>query len=129
MTTPFICVFIAFTLTFLTKAPLALAQQKMRGGYDNHTPRDQQAQLVGWGRRALAAHMNSHEAFPAFAAAVIIAHLGGADPVWSSRLAMLFIAARLVYIGLYIADLALLRSLLWTVGMVATALLFVLPWL
>jgi uncharacterized MAPEG superfamily protein len=116
-------------LTFLTKAPLALAQHRAQGGYDNHTPRDQQATLTGWGRRALAAHMNSHEAFPSFAAAVIIAHLGGADPVWSSWLALIFIAARLVYVVLYIADLALIRSLVWTVGMVATALLFVLPWL
>lgn len=129
MTAPFICVLLAFALTFLTKAPLAMAQLQQPGGYNNHNPRDQQAGLSGWGRRALAAHANSHEAFPAFAAAVIIAHLCEADATWASWLSIIFVAARLIYVLLYLADLATLRSLVWTIGTVCICLLFVLPWI
>ena len=39
------------------------------GGYDNHLPRAQQAQLEGWGARSVAAHQNGFETFAPFAAA------------------------------------------------------------
>ena len=35
-----------------------------------------------------------------------------------------FIAARLVYIGLYLADMQLLRSLVWVLGLGLSAALF-----
>ena len=127
MTIPFICVFLAFLLTFLSKGPVALAMAHQPRGYDNRHPRDQQAALAGWGRRALAAHLNSFEAFPAFAAAVLVAAAAGADPVWTSRLAIGFVVARALYLPLYIADLHLLRSAVWTIGLAATVGLFVLP--
>ena len=88
MTVPLACVFLAFVVTMLTKAPVAVAQLRQPGGYDNRLPRDQQAGLSGWGRRALGAHLNAFEAFPAFAAAVLVAHLAGADPAWSTGLAV-----------------------------------------
>ena len=103
MNIPFLCVALAFLLLYLTKIPLAVAMGRSRGGYDNRHPRDQQAALEGWGRRALAAHQNAFEAFAPFAAAVLVAHAAGADPVWSARLALLFIAARIVYTCLYLA--------------------------
>jgi len=34
---------------------------------------------------------------------------------------------RIVYIGMYIANLAALRSLVWTSGLIVTVALFVLP--
>ena len=127
MTTPFLCIFLAFVLTMAGKGPVALAMARQPGGYDNSSPRDQQAQLGGWGRRAVAAHLNSFEAFPAFAAAVFVAVLGHADPTWTTRLAVAFVIARLLYTPLYIADLANLRSLVWTLGFFATCALFALP--
>lgn len=129
MTTPLICVFIAFLLTMVSKGPVALAMAREPGGYDNKEPRDQQSRLDGWGRRALAAHKNAFEAFPAFAAAVLVATAAGADPVWMTRLSVTFVVARTLYTPLYIADLDLLRSAVWGIGFLATVGLFVLPFL
>jgi len=127
MTTPILCIFIAFLLTMASKAPVALAMAREPGGYDNKTPRVQQAGLTGWGRRAVAAHQNGFEAFPPFAVAVLAAVATGADPIWTARLAVVFVAARTLYTPLYILDLDLLRSSVWTVGFLATVALFLLP--
>jgi uncharacterized MAPEG superfamily protein len=127
MTIPYLCIFVAFVLNLASKAPVAVAMARQPGGYDNHHPRDQQAALTGWGRRALASHLNGFEAFPPFAAAVLVAALAGADPVWATRLAVLFVAVRVLYIPLYIFDLASLRSLVWAVGFGATVAIFLLP--
>ncbi|MNG33565.1 MAPEG family protein [compost metagenome] len=55
---------------------------------------------------------------PAFAAAVIVAHLAGnAELVTINVLSVLFITSRLLYIIFYLTDLATLRSLAWFVGM------------
>ena len=127
MTIPFFCVFLAFLLNIISKGPVAVAMAHQSGGYDNKNPRDQQAGLDGWGRRAVAAHLNSFEAFPAFAAAVLVAVIAGADPIWTTRLAVVFVVVRALYIPLYLADLSLLRSLVWTVGFSAVVGLFILP--
>ncbi len=126
MATAYLCVVAAFVLNLVSKAPVALAMQRMPGGYDNHTPRDQQARLEGWGRRALAAHLNGFEAFPPFAAAVLMAAIAGADPGWTGRLAIAFVLARLLYVALYIADVHALRSAVWTAGLGATLAIFIL---
>jgi len=127
MTVPFVCVFIAFLMIYLAKIPVGIAMNRLPGGYDNHLPRDQQAQLTGWGKRAMGVHQNSFEAFAPFAAAVLVAHVGGANPRTSAYLAVGFILARLVYAALYLADLASLRSSVWFVGIICTGALFVLP--
>ncbi|MCP4895630.1 MAG: MAPEG family protein [bacterium] len=129
MTIPFVCVFVAFLLCMATKLPVALAMYRKPGGYDNRHPRDQQSGLEGWGRRAVAAHLNSFEAFPGFAAAVVIAHLASADPVWSSWFAVVFVTSRIAYISFYLANSHVLRSLVWSLGWGATVLLFVASWL
>jgi uncharacterized MAPEG superfamily protein len=94
-------------------------------GFNNRRPRDFQAQLSGMRQRAHWAHLNSLEAFPPFAAGVIIAHQLGAAQGVVDGLALAFIAARLAYGALYIADQQLLRSLVWTVGMGCVVALFV----
>jgi uncharacterized MAPEG superfamily protein len=127
MTTPFVCLTIAFVFLYLSKAPVGVAMARMPKGYDNRHPRDQQAQLVGWGRRALAAHQNGFENFPGFAAAVLVSHVGHGDPGWSAVLALTYVIARVAYTAAYIADVHALRSLLWTAGMLATVGLFLLP--
>jgi uncharacterized MAPEG superfamily protein len=127
VTTPFVCVAIAFLLIYFPKIPLSYAMAKEGAGYDNKSPREQQARLTGWGARARAAHMNAFEAFPPFAAAVIVAHLAGADPAWSTRLALAHVVARTFYPLIYMANLGTLRSLVWGVGFAATIGLFALP--
>lgn len=119
-------VFAAWLLIYLTKIPVAVAMHRA-GGYDNRDPRRQQANLEGFGARAVAAHHNGFEAFAPFAAAVLVAHLLGARSGVMDALALTFLVARLVYVGCYLGDLATLRSVVWGVGWLATLAMFVAP--
>ncbi|MFO0679657.1 MAG: MAPEG family protein [Polyangiaceae bacterium] len=128
MTLPFVCTFLAFLLCYASKIPLAVAMAKAgKGRYDNHHPRAQQAEVRGWGARAHAAHLNSFEGFAPFAASVLIAHVGHGNPSLAAMAACTYVASRVVYIGLYLADLATLRSLVWFVGIACIGTLFLLP--
>jgi uncharacterized MAPEG superfamily protein len=120
------CIVAAWILIYAGKLPVAVAMHKA-GGYDNHHPRAQQAALTGWGARSVAAHLNGFEAFAPFAAAVLVAHICGARVGLVDILAVVFVVARVVYVGLYLADLASLRSAVWTVGWIVTLVLFLSP--
>ena len=85
-------------------------------GYDNDRPREFLARLTGWPRRAAWAEQNAYEAFPPFAAGVIIAHLAGATQLTIDILAGVFIAARILHGVFYITDKGALRSLSWLAG-------------
>ena len=93
--------------------------------YDNSAPRSQVDSLPPRRRRAYWAQLNSFEAFPAFAAAVIIAHLAGASSTLIDVLAAAFVAARVMYTVLYISDKPTARSLVWAAGMACVIGLFV----
>ena len=117
MTLPLWCLFFSALLIFLAKAPLAKAMKDESGHYDKRHPRDQQARLKGFGARALAAHLNSFEAFPLFAVGVLMAHVSQVQADWVDALAITFVVARLVYLACYWADLHWQRSLVWVVGL------------
>ena len=72
--------------------------------YDNRAPREFLASLEGHQKRANWAQMNSFEAFPPFAAAVIIAHLVQAPQTAINSLALVFVLLRLGYGWAYITD-------------------------
>ncbi|GAB7530901.1 MAPEG family protein [Pseudomonas sp. 3A(2025)] len=117
MTVAFWCVLIAILLPIICAAIAKLSSGKFNLDH-NHDPRDFLDRLEGLPRRAHNAQLNSFEVLPGFAAAVIIAHIAGnAQLVTIDVLAVLFITSRLLYIIFYLADLALLRSLAWLVGM------------
>ncbi|MHC8307785.1 MAPEG family protein [Pseudomonas sp. PB3P13] len=124
MTVALWCILVAIFLPYL-----CTVVAKISGGFrirDNHDPRDFMESLNGLGRRAHAAQLNSFEVTPAFAAAVIVAHLAGnAELVTINVLSVLFITSRLLFIICYLADWATLRSLVWFVGMGLIASLFV----
>jgi uncharacterized MAPEG superfamily protein len=124
--THFWCIVAAWAVVYLTKLPIAAAMNR-EGGYDNRHPRDQQAKLTGWGARALAAHLNGFETFAPFAAAVLVAHVAGAQASLVTGLALLFVVSRVAYVACYIADLSSLRSAVWGVGFLATLGLFLAP--
>jgi uncharacterized MAPEG superfamily protein len=96
------------------------------GRYDNRAPREFLGRLTGYRQRANWAQMNSLEAFPPFAAGVIIAHQVGAAQQQVDMLAMAFIGCRLVYGAMYLADWATLRSLVWMAGLASVVGQFVL---
>ncbi|WP_028623282.1 MAPEG family protein [Pseudomonas sp. Ant30-3] len=124
MTVALWCILIAIFLPYV-----CTVVAKISGGFrikDNHDPRDFMESLNGVGRRAHAAQLNSFEVTPAFAAAVIVAHLAGnAELVTINVLSVVFITSRLLYIICYLADWAILRSLVWFVGMGLIVSLFV----
>jgi uncharacterized MAPEG superfamily protein len=122
-----VCLPLGFALVYLPKIPLSMAMAREPEGYDNAAPRDQQAKLTGWGRRAAAAHANGFESFPAFAAGVLATQVTGASPRWAALLSVAYVAARLLYTVAYLAGVAPLRSAIWTVGFVASVGLMVLP--
>lgn len=127
MTIPFWCVFAVFSMLWLPRVIVVVEQAKRPEGFDNRTPRTQQAKLVGLGHRASAAHANTFEALTMFAPAVMVAHLGHGDAAWAGGLAIAFVAARAAYIACYLADAPAWRSLVWTVGLIANVGLFLLP--
>lgn len=88
-----------------------------KGGYDNNNPRAWLALQSDWRARANAAQANTFEALPFFFAAVIIAHQLQANQMRLDIMAVAFIALRIVYIGLYVADKASARSIVWGLGL------------
>ncbi len=90
---------------------------RREGGFDNHNPRAWLAALQGWQARAHAAQMNSFEALPIFIAGVLVAERMQASQALVDGLALAFVAARVGYIGAYLADRANLRSVLWAIGL------------
>lgn len=120
------CLVFSALMLVLTKAPVAWAQQRT-GGYDNHDPRAQQKTLTGFGARALAAHHNTIEAFPLFAAGVLVSVITAPGAPIATTLAVIFVLARLGYWGCYLANIALLRSLLWGVGFIISIVLMAMP--
>ncbi|MCY4753959.1 MAPEG family protein [Pelomonas aquatica] len=99
-------------------------KRRRDGGFDNSRPRDWLARQEGWQARANAAQANSWEALPVFIAGLFVAGQHQAAQATVDALALGFVAARLAYIGLYLADRAWLRSLLWTAGMATCVALF-----
>ena len=85
-------------------------------GYDNRNPRDWLARQTGFRARANAAQANAWEAFPFFAAAVLSAQWMAVPQARIDGLAVAFVVLRVIYLGLYLADRANLRSLIWMVG-------------
>ncbi len=82
-------------------------------GFNNNHPRDFLEGLTGFRKRAHWAQLNTFEAFPIFAAAVIIAHMVAGANGTVDALAVAFIVCRIVYGICYMADWASARSLVW----------------
>ena len=114
MTIAYCCLLMAALLPYI-----AGGFAKAGSTYDNARPRESMTGLEGYRARAYSAHANSFEAFPFFAAVVLMAAQTGADPLLVNRLAVVFVTARLAYIFAYITDRPLLRSIVWAVGFFA----------
>lgn len=75
--------------------------------------------------RADRAAKNMLENLVLFIGALLVARLGGAEPLSLTRGAAIFFWARVVYAAVYLAGIPYLRTLVWSVGLygVATLLL------
>lgn len=127
MTIAQLCLLVACLLplgcAYMAKSK-GFGKRRRDGGFDNHRPREWLARLDGWQARANAAQANSWEALPVFIAGLFVAYQHQAAQSTVDLLALAFLAARLAYIALYVADRAWLRSLLWVTGLAACVALF-----
>lgn len=123
MTFAYYCVFVAALIPYLFVAySKSTSTYLLRGG--NKAPRKYGEELSGPRKRAYWAHLNGFEAFPAFAAAVIIASLTGKDSGTLDLLAISFVVCRLLYGVFYILDWDKWRSLAWTCGAACVVAIF-----
>jgi uncharacterized MAPEG superfamily protein len=119
MTLAYWCVFAAIFLPYMW-----VIIAKAKPGYDNREPRAQLEAAKGFRQRANWAHLNAFEAFPPFAAAVIIAHQVQVSQALVDGLALAFVGFRLAHGACYLMNLASLRSLVWSGGFVCVIGLF-----
>ena len=95
---------------------------------DLAAPRAMFERLPAWGKRANWAHQNTFEAFtlhaPACLLALVVAAHGWLPTSVAIGAAWLHPLLRLVYIGAYITNVPLLRSLCWAGAILCTGLLY-----
>jgi uncharacterized MAPEG superfamily protein len=120
MTLAIWCVLVA---AFLPYVPFGLASRQL----DPHAPRRNVAKLEDLAARAHGAHLNAFEAFPFFAAAVIVSQVVEGASATVGWLAVAFLVARIGHIGFYLADRPPLRSACFTLGLLLTVIIFVHP--
>ena len=104
-----VCVLIAGLMPYLWTTVAKVLGPR----YDNRNVREWQSRLTGMAQRAHAAHLNSFEAFPFFAVAVLAAIAAHAEMQRVAILAVGFVVARLVYGLTYLRDWPSLRSTVW----------------
>ncbi len=122
MTIAYWCVLVAALL------PIGTVMFARSGsGGNNHTPWTGIDDLPAPRRRAYAAHRNSYENFPFFAAAVIIATTTGAPVYALNVLAAIYVALRLAFTWLYVNDVPAARSAVFSAALLVNIAIFVLP--
>lgn len=118
----FVCVFIAALLPIIW-----IGFAKVTSGFrlqDNRNPREFLATISGRAKRARWAEKNALEAFPPFAAAVLIAVFCQVNPISLELISILFIIVRVLHGVFYIIDKPRERSFVWFIGIGCIASLF-----
>lgn len=124
MTTPFWCLLIAVVIPYLLAGVGAYLRVQQLGSLDANHPRVQALELRGAAARAYAAQLNAWEALAVFGAAVFMAHFLGADAGQSATASLIFVGARVLHPVMYIADLAILRTVAFAAGFLSCLWLF-----
>jgi uncharacterized MAPEG superfamily protein len=124
MFTAYWCILIAAYLPIVWTA-LAKFSGGDFGDRANRTPRDYLEHLTGWRKRAHWAQLNGFEAFPPFAAAVIVAELRHAPQDRIDTLAVSFVLLRVLHGVFYLADYARWRSTVWFAAVGCVVALFI----
>ena len=118
------CIFASLMLALLS---IASAKWFRFGRFDNSKPRDPAFYEDPIATRALGAHQNGIEAFPFFAAAVLLAEFRACPQNLINELAILFVIVRIAYVFTYIGNRPTLRSILWSIGFAINIAIFFLP--
>jgi uncharacterized MAPEG superfamily protein len=101
----------------------AAAKTQQYGMKWNAGPRDaDMPPLNPMAGRLTRAQANLFETLPLIIGAVLIAHVGGADPARTALGAEIYLGARIVYLPLYAFGVPYLRSLAWITCLVGLAI-------
>ena len=106
----------------MTSANANVMAMGMEWGFGN---RDEPSNVSGWGARARRTYLNHLENLVIFGLLILIAHLANVHTPLTVMGAQLFLAARIVYAGLYLAGISALgsRTLAYFVGLIATLMI------
>lgn len=118
------CIAAAAALIYLPFLVVGYARIKV--GYDISAPRAMFDKLPPYAQRATWAHQNSFETFIIFAAAALMAYVTGQNSSVATGAAIAFVITRLLYSVFYIFNIPLARSLMFAIGSLSSATLFVL---
>lgn len=91
------------------------------------SPRDTTPPLTGTAGRVERALNNSVVALALFAPAVLILKVQDASTGGTLLAAQIFVIARILYVGVYVAGIPWLRTGIWMLGFLATAYLYLVP--
>ena len=108
-------------------APILIVKYGAISSFDNAKPRDPGFYQDPLRARGLWAHQNGVEGFAFFAAAVVVAQMRAAPQNLVDGLALAYVALRFAYAAAYLADLASLRSAIWTLAFAANVALLLTP--
>ena len=78
-----------------------------------------------WGKRADRAYMNAVETFAPFAALVLVIHVAGKENATTALLAMSYFWLRLAHAVVFWAAIPFIRTVVFTLGFLVVAALFV----
>jgi uncharacterized MAPEG superfamily protein len=119
--------YLAYTalLTAALWIPYIVSQVQTNGfltgeNYVDPTPRP----VPKWGMRAYRAHLNAVEAFAPFAALVLVAHVAGKANGMTAFWAASFFWLRLVHAIVFWLAIPFIRTIVFTLGFVATCGIF-----
>lgn len=122
MTIAYLCILAAALLPYIWTVAAKSAGQR----YDNRDPRAWLAKQDNPRvHRANGAQLNAFEAFPAFAASVLMAQLAGVDTQRITWLAAAFVAFRILHGLFYVLGNPSMRSLAWFGGLACMLALMV----
>lgn len=121
MTTPLWCLLIVALLPYVLSTAGGYFKMRQFGTLDNKHPRIQAAKLEGVGARAAGAQANAWEALGFFTAVIAVLHFANPEAAKGStaaNLSLVFLATRVAHPILYLANLDILRSVVFLIGLV-----------
>ncbi|KAA8616396.1 MAPEG family protein [Salipiger aestuarii] len=125
MTPELIALILAALLQILQIALFSVLAQKQVGRTYAASPRDEPRQLTGMAGRAQRAMNNHFEGLILFTIAVLAVTYADQGTGVTAACAVLFVLARVVYVPAYLFGWSPWRSLVWAVGLFATATMLV----
>ncbi len=115
----------AALLQFVQFIVMAIPVNKQLGVAYTGGNRDEQKQATGMAGRLKRALDNHFEGLILFTIAVLVVVLGEASTALTERCAWAYLWARILYVPAYASGVFLVRSLIWTVGFGATAIMLI----